>query len=94
MATTMKLLLGAAALIAALSFDSPASRAGGNAPWCGVVDYGDGGVTWECVYRSFAECYPNVIAGNKGSCNLNPYGPGPQPPAVAQRKHPKRHAQQ
>ncbi len=47
-------------------------------PWCAVIDYGDGGVTWDCNYRTFEECYPNVLAGNKGSCNLNPAGPGPQ----------------
>ena len=22
-------------------------------PWCAVIDYGDGGVTWECNYRTF-----------------------------------------
>ena len=63
-------------------------------PWCAVIDYGDGGVTWECNYRTFEECYPNVLAGNKGSCNLNPAGPGPQaatPAAYQPRK--KRHAQ-
>jgi hypothetical protein len=63
-------------------------------PWCAVIDYGDGGVTWECNYRTFEECYPNVLAGNKGSCNLNPAGPGPQattPAASHPRK--KHHAQ-
>ena len=63
-------------------------------PWCAVIDYGDGGVTWECNYRTFEECYPNVLAGNKGSCNLNPAGPGPQaatPAAYQPRK--KHHAQ-
>ena len=56
-------------------------------PWCAVIDYDDGGVTWDCNYRTFEECYPNVLAGNKGSCNLNPAGPGPQAatPAADQR---------
>jgi hypothetical protein len=33
-----------------------------------------------------------VLAGNKGSCNLNPAGPGPQAatPAAPRKKH---HAQ-
>jgi hypothetical protein len=56
---------------------SPAQAAAGDDPWCAVIDYGDGGVSWQCDYRSFEECYPNVIAGNKGFCNVNPYGPGP-----------------
>src|SRR5580704_10285279 len=75
---------------------APSRASGGNAPWCAVIDYGDGGVSWECVYRSFEECYPNVIAGNKGSCNVNPYGSGPAAPApaaAASRKHRKHQAQ-
>ena len=59
-----------------------------------MIDYGDGGVTWECNYRTFEECYPNVLAGNKGSCNLNPAGPGPQAATpTAYQPHKKRHAQ-
>jgi hypothetical protein len=88
-----KLLFAAGVLAAATAIGVPSSRAGGNAPWCGVVDYGDGGVTWECVYRTFEECYPNVIAGNKGSCNVNPYGPGPSPATAAYHKHRKHYAQ-
>jgi hypothetical protein len=90
-----KLLLAAAALAAATCLDVPAGHAsGGNAPWCAIIDYGDGGVSWECNYRSFEECYPNVIAGNKGSCNVNPYGSGPSAPAAAAvRKHRKHQAQ-
>jgi hypothetical protein len=72
----------------------PSLASGGNAPWCAIIDYGDGGVSWECVYRSFEECYPNVIAGNKGSCNVNPYGSGSSAPAVAaSHKHRKHQAQ-
>jgi hypothetical protein len=90
-----KLLFMAAVLAVAMSADPAPSRAsGGNAPWCAVIDYGDGGVSWECVYRTFEECYPNVIAGNKGSCNVNPYGGGPAAPAAAaSRKHRKHQAQ-
>jgi hypothetical protein len=90
-----KLAFVAAALAVAMSAGSAPSRAsGGNAPWCAVIDYGDGGVSWECVYRTFDECYPNVIAGNKGSCNVNPYGSGPSAPAAAaSRKHHKHQAQ-
>jgi len=91
-----KLLLAAAALAAATCFHVPAGHAsGGNEPWCAIIDYGDGGVSWECNYRTFEECYPNVIAGNKGSCNVNPYGPGASKPALASRpKHRKHYVQQ
>jgi hypothetical protein len=92
-----KLIFAAAAVAAVMSLNGPAARAASawrENPWCAVIDYGDGGVTWECNYRTFEECYPNVLAGNKGSCNLNPAGPGPQaatPAAYQPRK--KHHAQ-
>ena len=90
-----KFLFVTAALAVTMSAAPAPSRAsGGNAPWCAVIDYGDGGVSWECVYRSFEECYPNVIAGNKGSCNVNPYGSVPSASAaVASHKHRKHQAQ-
>jgi hypothetical protein len=93
---TLKPILAAAALAAAVGVTMPAGHAAAwrENPWCAVIDYGDGGVTWECNYRTFEECYPNVLAGNKGSCNLNPAGPGPQAAAPA-AYHPrkKHHAQ-
>ena len=93
-----KFLFVTVALTAIISAAPAPSRAsGGNAPWCAIIDYGDGGVSWECVYRSFEECYPNVIAGNKGSCNVNPSGSSASAsPATANqkhRKHPARRAQ-
>ena len=93
-----KSIFAAAALAAAvISFDIPAGHAAGwrENPWCAVIDYGDGGVTWECNYRTFEECYPNVLAGNKGFCNLNPAGPGSQgAPPAASHKPRKHHATQ
>lgn len=40
------------------------------APWCAVTKEGD---HWDCRYQSAAECQPNVVAGNRGWCNQNPY---------------------
>jgi hypothetical protein len=40
------------------------------APWCAVSKDGD---HWDCQYRSLEECRPNVVAGNRGFCNPNPY---------------------
>jgi len=50
-------------------------------PWCAVISEG----YWDCQYRSIEECRPNVLAGNRGFCNLNPrwsgwYGPGERRP--------------
>ena len=39
------------------------------APWCAVISDG----YWDCQYRSIEECGPNVLAGNRGWCNPNPY---------------------
>jgi hypothetical protein len=77
------ILTAATVAMALIAAPTPSRASGGNAPWCAVIDYGDGGVSWECVYRTFEECYPNVIAGNKGSCNLSPYGGGPSVSAAA-----------
>ncbi|MGA7386987.1 MAG: DUF3551 domain-containing protein [Pseudolabrys sp.] len=43
------------------------------APWCAVISFGTGSVYWDCQYRSIDECRPNVLAGNRGWCNPNPY---------------------
>jgi hypothetical protein len=93
-AKTPKLIFAAASVAAVMSLNGPAAHAAAawrENPWCAVIDYGDGGVTWECNYRTFEECYPNVLAGNKGSCNLNPAGPGPQAAAQATYQPRKKH---
>jgi hypothetical protein len=72
-----KLTLAAAAFVAAMSVDMPVSQAYGDAPWCAVIELGQGEVYWDCQYRTIDACVPNVIAGNRGFCNVNPYGPGP-----------------
>ena len=43
------------------------------APWCAVTSGGDGDMHWDCQYRSIEGCRPNVLAGNRGWCNPNPY---------------------
>jgi hypothetical protein len=59
----------------------------GNAPWCAVISMGDGDVHWDCEYNSVEACVPNVLAGNRGFCNVNPYGP---PQRAAQIVHDNR----
>jgi hypothetical protein len=87
-----RLTFAAAALTAAMGFDMRASHAAWREePWCAVIEY-DADVTWDCSYRTFEECYPNVLAGNKGFCSPSPAGPGPAASA-APRKPRKRHAQ-
>jgi Protein of unknown function (DUF3551) len=78
-----KLLFAAAALAAAATLQIPTAHAEGwrHEPWCAVLEYDD--ITWDCSYRTFAECYPNVIQGIRGSCSPNPDGPGPQKATLA-----------
>jgi len=91
MRTTTKLVFAVAAFASAMAADVSASRAGGSAPWCAVIEIGAGEVYWDCRYRTVEECAPNVIAGSRGFCNLNPSGPGPNAPAGARPRHHKQH---
>ena len=87
-----KLTFGFAALSAATSFETSPSHAFGNAPWCAVINIGTGTVYWDCQYPTFEACYHlgNILARNRGFCNLNPAA---GPSQVVPYKHPKRHAQ-
>jgi hypothetical protein len=90
----IRLMCAAITLVAALCFDGPASWAYGDAPWCAVINIGTGTVYWDCQYRTFEACYPNVLAGNRGFCNVNPW-PGPLTTnTVAHPRHPKGYARQ
>jgi Protein of unknown function (DUF3551) len=81
-------MIAVSVLEAALCFDIPASQAYGDAPWCAV--YSGDGAKWDCQYRTFEECRPNVLAGNRGWCNPNPYI---VPKPVGARTQRKRHTQ-
>jgi hypothetical protein len=58
-------------VVVAVTFGSPAARAY-QAPWCAVMNFGNGSAYWDCQYSSLAACVPNVLAGNRGFCNPNP----------------------
>ncbi len=80
----MRTALLLAVLAAVLCLDRSAGHAQtyGHAPWCAVVSTGAGAIERDCEYDSVEACAPNVIAGNRGSCEINPYyrgGPGPYP---------------
>jgi hypothetical protein len=84
----MRYAMAVAVFIAVMAFDLAPAQAYGRAPWCAVVDVGFGDVMWDCHYRSVEECRPNVIAGNRGTCNPNPAWSGWQRHNAS---HPKRH---
>jgi Protein of unknown function (DUF3551) len=89
--TLAKLTFGIVALAAATSFGTSPSQAFGDAPWCAVINIGAGTVYWDCQYRTVEECVPNVLAGNRGFCNLNPW-PGPSQVVPYTYQHQKRYA--
>jgi len=69
----MTRIIFAAAALAFLMFGlQPAAAVYYEAPWCAVLGMGKG-VYWDCQYQSFEACRPNVLAGNRGWCNPNPY---------------------
>jgi len=84
-----RLLLAIAALMAAASFAAgPAQAQVGHAPWCAVVNMGTGSVYWDCQYRTVWDCIPNVLAGNRGTCNPNPgWAYAPEPVRHRHRRH-------
>jgi hypothetical protein len=69
-ATKFRIL--AVAIAAGSVFGSPSNYAFGDAPWCAITTLGRGDVYLDCQYRTVQECVPNVIAWNRGFCNLNP----------------------
>jgi len=91
MKTILRAALAAVALVAGVSFDVRPSRAYGDAPWCAVVSVGTGDVVWDCQYNSVEECVPNVLAGNRGFCNHNPwYSPKAEAPRTRHRHRVRR----
>jgi hypothetical protein len=73
MKTVIKLAIIAAGFALGSIFGPPAARASGDAPWCAVMQLGEGAQAWDCQYDTAQECAPAVIAGNRGSCTPNPY---------------------
>jgi hypothetical protein len=64
-----RVIFAIVAALASVALDSP-QAVGVEAPWCAVTKEGD---HWDCRYSSAAESQPNVVAGNRGWCNQNPY---------------------
>lgn len=83
----IRTLLCAAAVVITATISTPPSAQASASPWCAVIAVDDENMYWDCQYRSFEECQPHIIAGNRGFCNQNPAYNGPEQP---QRKHPRR----
>ena len=78
-----------AAVLTVMAFGAGPALAYGDHPWCAVTS-GGLDVHWECEFDSIEACRPNVIAGNRGFCNPNPYYQAAPKRRAAPRKH-RRH---
>ena len=62
---------------AAILCDAPAADAYYYAyrqgPWCAVQSLGFGTISRNCNMQTFEQCRMEVIAGNRGTCEPNPY---------------------
>ncbi len=67
----IRILFAATVLSAVTALDQRPANAY-EAPWCAVINTGLD-VHWDCQYQSVEECVPNILAGNRGFCNPNPY---------------------
>jgi hypothetical protein len=62
-------IFAVAVVFGSLVFGLPVSRAD-VATWCALIK---GGEYWDCQYRSFEDCYSNVLGSTRGFCNPSPY---------------------
>ena len=70
----VRTILVAAVVLASVGV-GPRHTNASEAPWCAVISFGTGSIYWDCQYLSFEDCYRrgNILAGNRGFCNLSPY---------------------
>ena len=84
-------LVGAAVAALVVLEITPGHALTGDAPWCAVVNTGPDEVEWDCHYQTEEACAPNVVAGNRGFCNHNPYYVPQAAPQVNPRHSRRRH---
>lgn len=94
--TRLTIAIAAAAALICLNVRPSQAQYTGNAPWCAVIELGSGDMEWDCQYPTVEACAPNVVAGNRGFCNPNPYdvagrAPAQIAPAPHWRHHVRRH---
>jgi Protein of unknown function (DUF3551) len=77
--------MSAVTIFAVLAATGP-GHATTDQPWC-VIFGGAQGAMEDCSKRTFEECRQEMIAGNRGSCFLNPHYHADWQPSLPQ--HPK-----
>jgi len=84
----MHFVLIIVAVAAAILFDIRPSGAY-QGPWCAGTSRGAGSFVYNCSMRTLEQCVSEVIAGNRGFCNPNPYYRGPEvaPPRGKRKRY-------
>jgi hypothetical protein len=82
-----RLILATIAALASVFVGLQPAKA--QAPWCAVITIGEDSVYWDCRYSSIEQCRPNVLAGNRGFCNPNPYFAAAHQPVERRARHRK-----
>ena len=59
------------------------------APWFAVITIGEDSVYRDSRYSSIEQCRLNVLAGNRGFCNPNPYFAAAHQPVERRARHRK-----
>src|SRR5262245_53286127 len=73
--------------VAATTEVDPRASGVDQGPWCAGTNRGGGSFVYNCSMRTLEQCVSEVIAGNRGFCNPNPYYRGPEgPPPRGKRK--------
>ncbi len=91
----LRIMLATGLFIAALGLDPrPAAAYEAEGPWCSTVTVGHGGIAKDCHFRTFEECAPTVLAGNRGFCGQNPGWAGWYAQPEPRPRHHKRHVAQ
>ena len=88
----MRIVLAAAVFVFVMAFDLRPVQAYGDAPWCTAVTMGHS-VIKDCHYRTFEDCYPNILGGNRGFCEPNPDWYGRNLKVEVPLRHHKRRVQ-
>jgi hypothetical protein len=84
----MRILLTAAVLGTIMASAMGPARASMDAPWCTSVQIAHS-EELDCHYRTFEECYPNIIGGNRGFCVQNPHWGEREPKLEKPKRHRK-----
>jgi hypothetical protein len=85
---SVRMIFAAAVAVVAGGFGLQPAKAY-TAPWCAVINLGTATAYWDCRYGSIEQCQPNVLAGNRGWCNPNPYFVASYQPV--ERQHHRKH---